>query len=69
MTFDRRLAREIAPFAAATLLGFAVIPVTSQVDWSGYAEAVVLMIAVVYVVSSALVDVAYASLDPRIRRG
>ncbi len=46
MTFDRRLAREIAPFAVATLLGFAVIPLTSQVDWSGYAEAAALMAAV-----------------------
>lgn len=32
-------------------------------------QASVLIIAVVYVVSSALVDVAYAYLDPRIRRG
>jgi diguanylate cyclase (GGDEF)-like protein len=46
MTFDRRLAREIAPFAVATLLGFAVIPLTSHVDWSGYAEAAALMVVV-----------------------
>ena len=46
MAIDRRLARETAPFAAATLLGFALIPLTSHVDWSGYLEASVLMIAV-----------------------
>jgi peptide/nickel transport system permease protein len=32
-------------------------------------QASVLIIAVVYVLSSAFVDVAYAYLDPRIRRG
>src|SRR6218665_1420966 len=46
MTFDRRLARETAPFAVATLLGFAIIPLTSHVDWTGYAEASALMLAV-----------------------
>jgi diguanylate cyclase (GGDEF)-like protein len=63
MTFDRRLAREIAPFAVATLLGFAVIPVTSQVDWSGYAEAVALMIAVV----SMVVLTPWDKLPPMVR--
>ncbi len=43
MTLDRRLARETTPFAVATLLGFAIIPLTSHVDWSGYAEALALM--------------------------
>jgi diguanylate cyclase (GGDEF)-like protein len=46
MTLDRRLARETTPFAVATLLGFAVIPLTSHVDWSGYAEASALMLVV-----------------------
>jgi diguanylate cyclase (GGDEF)-like protein len=46
MTFDRRLARETAPFAVASLLGFAIIPLTSHVDWTGYAEASALMLAV-----------------------
>ncbi len=46
MTIDRRLARETTPFAVATLLGFTVIPLTSHVDWSGYAEALALMLVV-----------------------
>jgi diguanylate cyclase (GGDEF)-like protein len=46
VTFDRRLARETAPFAAATLLGFAIVPIGGRVDWSGYALAAALMIAV-----------------------
>ena len=46
MTLDRRLARETAPFAAATLLGFAIVPIGGLVDWSGYALAAGLMIAV-----------------------
>jgi diguanylate cyclase (GGDEF)-like protein len=46
MTLDRRLARETTPFAVATLLGFALIPLTSHVDWSGYAEAAALMVVV-----------------------
>jgi diguanylate cyclase (GGDEF)-like protein len=46
VTFDRRLARETAPFAAATLLGFAIVPIGGRVDWSGYGLAAALMIAV-----------------------
>ena len=44
MTFDRRLARETTPFGVATLLGFAVIPLTSHVDSTGYAAAAALML-------------------------
>ncbi|HYI81240.1 MAG TPA: diguanylate cyclase [Thermoleophilaceae bacterium] len=50
MTIDRRLARETAPFAVATLLGFAVIPLTSHVEWTGYAEASALMLLVAGIV-------------------
>jgi diguanylate cyclase (GGDEF)-like protein len=46
MRIDRRLAREIAPFAAATMLGFALVPIGGQLDWDGYAVAAVLMVAV-----------------------
>jgi len=46
MKLDRRLAREIAPFAAATALGFALVPIGGDVDWAGYALAVALMIGV-----------------------
>jgi diguanylate cyclase (GGDEF)-like protein len=46
VTLDRRLARETAPFAAATLLGFAIVPIGGLVDWGGYALASALMIAV-----------------------
>jgi diguanylate cyclase (GGDEF)-like protein len=47
MDFDRRLARELAPFAAATLLGFALVPVSNRVEWSGYRLAAALSLAVV----------------------
>jgi diguanylate cyclase (GGDEF)-like protein len=46
VTIDRRLAREIAPFAAATLLGFALVPIGGQLDWDGYVLAAGLMLAV-----------------------
>ena len=46
MKIDRRLAREVAPFAAATLLGFALVPIGGRLDWGGYALASGLMIAV-----------------------
>jgi diguanylate cyclase (GGDEF)-like protein len=46
MTIDRRLARDSAPFAAATLLGFAIVPIGGRVDWSGYALASALMVVV-----------------------
>jgi diguanylate cyclase (GGDEF)-like protein len=46
MTLDRRLAREIAPFGAATALGFALVPIGTPVDWAGYALAAALTIAI-----------------------
>ncbi len=46
MGIDRRLAREIAPFAAATALGFALVPIGGQLDWDGYVLAAGLMLAV-----------------------
>lgn len=46
MELDRRLAREIAPFGAATLLGFALVPIGNQVDWLVYALAAALAIAI-----------------------
>lgn len=45
MELDRRLAHDVAPFAGATLLGFAVVPIGGGVDWVGYALAAGLMIA------------------------
>jgi hypothetical protein len=45
MTLDRRLAREIAPFGAATVLGFALVPTFNPVDWAGFTFAVALMLA------------------------
>ncbi len=47
MELDRRLAREIAPFVATALLGFALVPIANQVDWAGYglAAAVGLLVA------------------------
>ncbi len=47
MGIDRRLAREIAPFAAATLLGFALVPIGGELDWDGYVLAAGLMLVVV----------------------
>jgi diguanylate cyclase (GGDEF)-like protein len=46
MELDRRLAREVAPFAAATTLGFALVPIGGRVDWTGYALATALMLVV-----------------------
>ncbi|MEA2332883.1 MAG: hypothetical protein QOH58_3021 [Thermoleophilaceae bacterium] len=46
MEFDRRLVREIAPFGAAALLGFALAPIANDVDWGGYALAAVLMVGI-----------------------
>jgi diguanylate cyclase (GGDEF)-like protein len=43
MTLDRRLARDIGPFAATTLLGFALVPVANQIDWMGYAAGATLV--------------------------
>jgi diguanylate cyclase (GGDEF)-like protein len=45
MTLDRRLAREIAPFGATTALGFALVPLGSDVQWAGYAIAGALAVA------------------------
>ncbi len=46
MRLDRRLAREIAPFAAATLLAFVLVPIDNRVDWTAYALGAALAIAV-----------------------
>jgi hypothetical protein len=46
MTLDRRLVREIAPFGAATVLGFAVVPIGNRVAWAGYALASALVLAI-----------------------
>jgi diguanylate cyclase (GGDEF)-like protein len=43
---DRRLAREIAPFGVATLLGFALVPIGGHVDWTGYLFAAALAVAI-----------------------
>jgi len=46
MHLDRRLAREIAPFGAVALLGFATVPVGNPVDWASYGLAAALTVAV-----------------------
>lgn len=46
MALDRQLARDVAPFAAATLLGFALVPIGNPVDWTGYALGVALAVAI-----------------------
>jgi diguanylate cyclase (GGDEF)-like protein len=46
MHFDRQLAREIAPFGATAFLGFALVPIRNQVDWTEYALAAALTVAV-----------------------
>jgi diguanylate cyclase (GGDEF)-like protein len=43
---DRKLARAAVPFAAATALGFALVPVGGRLDWGGYVLAAALMVAV-----------------------
>jgi diguanylate cyclase (GGDEF)-like protein len=63
MKLDRQLARESAPFAAATLLGFALVPIGGELDWSGYALASTLMIAV----GCAVVLVPWRALPPPMR--
>jgi len=63
MGIDRRLAREIAPFAAATSLGFALVPIGGRVDWSGYALASGLMLAV----ACGVVLVPWRRLPPMVR--
>jgi diguanylate cyclase (GGDEF)-like protein len=47
MEVDRRLARDIAPFGAAALLGFAIVPIGTRVDWAAYALAAALTVAIV----------------------
>ncbi|MGB2709931.1 MAG: sensor domain-containing diguanylate cyclase [Conexibacter sp.] len=46
MGFDRRLAREIAPFGAAASLGFAIVPIGNRVEWAGYGLAAAMTVAV-----------------------
>lgn len=46
MQVDRRRAREIAPFGAAALLGFAIVPIGNRVDWGGYGLAAALAVLV-----------------------
>jgi diguanylate cyclase (GGDEF)-like protein len=46
MELDRRLAREIAPFGALALLGFAIVPIGNRVDWTGYGLAAALTVAI-----------------------
>jgi diguanylate cyclase (GGDEF)-like protein len=45
MAIDRRLAREIAPFGATALLGFAVVPIQNHVHWTSYVLAAGLTVA------------------------
>ncbi len=46
MEIDRRLARALAPFGAAALLGFALVPIANSVDWAGYGLAAALTVAI-----------------------
>jgi diguanylate cyclase (GGDEF)-like protein len=46
MELDRRLARQVAPFGAVALLGFALVPIHNPVEWTGYALAAALTVAV-----------------------
>jgi diguanylate cyclase (GGDEF)-like protein len=46
MGLNRRRVREIAPFAVAALLGFALVPIGNRVDWAGYALAAALTVAI-----------------------
>lgn len=46
MTLDRPLTREIAPFGAAALLAFAIVPIANTVEWTGYALAAALTVAI-----------------------
>jgi diguanylate cyclase (GGDEF)-like protein len=43
MELNRPLAREIAPFGATALLGFALVPIGNRVDWTAYALAAAVM--------------------------
>jgi diguanylate cyclase (GGDEF)-like protein len=42
----RVVARELAPFAAATLLAFALLPISTGLAWAQYLPALALMVAV-----------------------
>jgi diguanylate cyclase (GGDEF)-like protein len=44
MGFDRRLARELAPFGATAVLGFALVPIQNRVDWTSYLLAAALTV-------------------------
>lgn len=46
MALDRRLARELAPFGAATLLGFVLVGTAGDVDWRGFAIAAAMTVAI-----------------------
>jgi diguanylate cyclase (GGDEF)-like protein len=46
MGFDRRLARELAPFGLTALLGFALVPIQNRVHWTSYVVAAALTVAV-----------------------
>lgn len=46
MTLDRRLVRELAPFAAATLLGFVLVATAGGIDWMRFTIAAGLTIAI-----------------------
>jgi diguanylate cyclase (GGDEF)-like protein len=46
MTFQRRLAAAVAPFAATAMLGFAIVPIDNQVDWTAYSLAAAVAVAV-----------------------
>jgi diguanylate cyclase (GGDEF)-like protein len=50
MRLDRRLARDITPFVATTLLGFALVPIGNRVDWAGYTLAAACMGATAFLV-------------------
>ena len=54
MGLDSRLARELAPFAAAPVLAFAFAPIGNRVAWLGYAIAAAVMVAVAYLAVRAL---------------
>jgi diguanylate cyclase (GGDEF)-like protein len=60
MKLDRRLVREFAPFAATALLGFVLVPIANRVDWTGYACAAALAVAIV----CAAVTVPWQKLPP-----
>jgi diguanylate cyclase (GGDEF)-like protein len=60
MRLNRRLVREFAPFAATALLGFVLVPIANRVDWTGYACAAALAVAI----GCAAVTVPWQKLPP-----